>query len=91
MTREELVGKVAAAAGISKAKANEVLGATLDAIVEALGRGDKVTLVGFGTFQVATRKARTGRNPRTGEKIDIPATKVPKFRPGKRLVEAVRK
>jgi len=91
MTREELVGKVAAAAGISKAKANEVLGATLDAIVEALGKGDKVTLVGFGTFQVATRKARTGRNPRTGEKINIPATKVPKFRPGKRLVEAVRK
>jgi len=91
MTREELVGKVAAAAGISKAKANEVLGATLDAIVEALGKGDKVTLIGFGTFQVATRKARTGRNPRTGEKINIPATKVPKFRPGKRLVEAVRK
>lgn len=91
MTREELVGKVASAAGISKAKANEVLGATLDAIVEALGRGDKVTLVGFGTFQVATRKARAGRNPRTGEKINIPATKVPKFRPGKRLVEAVRK
>ncbi|HDH99990.1 MAG: DNA-binding protein HU [Candidatus Latescibacterota bacterium] len=91
MTREELVGKVAAAAGISKAKANEVLGATLDAIVEALGKGDKVTLVGFGTFQVATRKARTGRNPRTGERINIPATKVPKFRPGKRLVEAVRK
>ena len=91
MTREELVGKVAAAAGISKAKANEVLGATLDAIVEALGKGDKVTLVGFGTFQVATRKARTGRNPRTGEKINIPATKVPKFSPGKRLVEAVRK
>ena len=91
MTREELVGKVAAAAGISKAKANEVLGATLDAIVEALGKGDKVTLIGFGTFQVATRKARTGRNPRTGDKIDIPATKVPKFSPGKRLVEAVRK
>ena len=91
MTREELVGKVAAAAGISKAKANEVLGATLDAIVEALGKGDKVTLVGFGTFQVATRKASTGRNPRTGERINIPATKVPKFRPGKRLVEAVRK
>ena len=91
MTREELVGKVAAAAGISKAKANEVLGATLDAIVEALGKGDKVTLIGFGTFQVATRKAWTGRNPRTGEKINIPATKVPKFRPGKRLVEAVRK
>ena len=90
MTREALVAKVAAATGISKAKANEVIGATLDAIVEALGNGDKVTLVGFGTFQVATRKARAGRNPRTGERIQIPATKVPKFKPGKRLVEAVR-
>ncbi|GAB5045656.1 HU family DNA-binding protein [Thermodesulfovibrio sp. TK110] len=90
MTKAELVSKIAAKAELTKAEAAKALDATIDAIKEALKKGDKVTLVGFGSFYVSKRKARKGRNPRTGQEIKIPATKVPKFTAGKSLKEAVK-
>ncbi len=90
MTKAELIDKVASSAGLSKADAGRALDATLDAIKKSLKKGKKVTLVGFGTFSVAKRKARKGRNPRTGEEIKIAASKTPKFTPGKVLKEAVK-
>ncbi len=90
MTKAELVSKIAAKAELTKAEAAKALDATIDAIKEALKKGDKVTLVGFGNFYVSKRKARKGRNPRTGQEIKIPATKVPKFTAGKSLKEAVK-
>lgn len=90
MTKAELVAKIASDAEISKATAEKALKATLDGIVDALKKADKVTLVGFGTFMVAKRKARKGRNPKTREEINIPAAKVAKFKPGKALREAVK-
>ena len=90
MTREELIEKVASTAGLSKADASRVLGTILDSIKSALKRGQKVTLVGFGNFSVSKRKARKGRNPRTGEVIMIKATKVPRFSAGKSLKDAVK-
>ena len=89
MTREEIIAKAAADAGISKAKAGAVLSSVLCSITDAVGKGDKVTFVGFGTFSVATRSARIGRNPQTGAKLNIPETKVPKFKAGKKLKAAV--
>ncbi len=89
MNKEELVERIAQATGLSKKDANAALDAALDAIKTALRRGEKVTLVGFGTFQVRERKAREGRNPQTGEKIRIPARKVPAFSAGKELRTAV--
>jgi len=90
MTKSDLVTKMAGDAGITKAAAEEALNSFLSAVKEALGAGDKVTLVGFGTFSVAQRAKREGRNPRTGEKITIPAAKVAKFKPGSKLREAVK-
>lgn len=90
MTKAELIDKIAATAAITKADAAKSLDATIDSIKGALKKGQKVTLVGFGTFSVSKRKARKGRNPRTGEEIKIPATKVPKFTAGKSLKEAVK-
>jgi DNA-binding protein HU-beta len=90
MTKAELIDKVAAQTGLTKADAGRALDATLDAIRVALKRGQKVTLVGFGTFSVSKRKSRKGRNPRTGEEIKIPATKIPKFTAGKALKDAIR-
>jgi DNA-binding protein HU-beta len=90
MTKAELVGKIAGKAELTKAEAAKALDATLDAIKEALKKGQKVTLVGFGSFYVSKRKARKGRNPRTGQEIKIPATKVPKFTAGKSLKEVVK-
>jgi len=90
MNKGELVEAVAKDAGISKALAGKVLDSTIDAITKGLGKGDRVALVGFGTFSVSTRKARTGRNPRTGKEIMIPATKVARFKAGNKLGQAVK-
>jgi len=90
MTKEELVEKVASTAGLSKADASRVLNSILDSVKAALKKGQKVSLVGFGSFSVSKRKARKGRNPRTGEAIKIPAGKVPRFSAGKSLKDAVK-
>ena len=89
MNKAELINAVAAAAEVSKKDAEAVLTATLDAITDALKEGDKVQLVGFGSFEVKSRAARIGRNPKTKESIDIPASKVPVFKPGKALKDMV--
>ena len=90
MTKTELIEKIAISAGLSKNEAAKALNAALDNIIKALQKGQKVTLIGFGTFHVASRKSRSGRNPRTGESIIIPATKVPKFIPGKAFKKALK-
>lgn len=90
MTKAELIEKIASGAGLSKADAGKALDTTLNSIRSALKKGQKVTLVGFGTFSVTKRKARKGRNPRTGDVITIPAAKVPKFTSGKALKDAVK-
>ena len=91
MTKTELIDKIASGAGLSKADASRALDAMLDAVKGALKKGQKVTLVGFGTYSVTKRKARKGRNPRTGQVINIPAAKTPKFSSGKALKDAVKK
>lgn len=91
MNKQDLVSKVAETADISKTKAASAVDAVIDAIKGSLKKGDDVRLVGFGTFSVANRAATTGRNPRTGEPIKIPASKQPKFKAGKDLKEAVNK
>lgn len=91
MNKQDLVSQVAATADISKSKAAEAVDAVIAAIKTSLKKGDDVRLVGFGTFSVAKRAATTGRNPRTGEPIKIPASKQPKFKAGKDLKEAVNK
>lgn len=90
MTKAELVDVVASGASISKAAATKAIDSLINGITKALKKGDKVTLVGFGTFSVRKRKARTGRNPRTGKEIKIPAAKAPKFTPGKALKQAIK-
>ena len=89
MNKQDLVQEVAAQTGITKRVAGEIINAITDTVTDALARGEKVTLVGFGTFRVVSRKARTGRNPQTGASIQIPAREVPKFVPGKALAEKV--
>ncbi len=89
MNKKELIESIAGAADISKAAAEKALNGTLAAIAESLKKGDKVTLVGFGTFSVSTREARQGRNPQTGNTIEIPAKKVAKFKAGSKLSEAI--
>lgn len=90
MNKSELVQAVSTTVeGLSKADAARAVDAVLDTITEALSKDDNVTLVGFGTFAVRERAARTGRNPRTGKTIEIAAAKVPVFRPGKALKDAV--
>ncbi len=89
MNKNELVGEVADKAGITKAQAGDAIDAALDAITAALKKGDEVRLLGFGNFVVADRKATTARNPQTGATVDVPASKAPKFRPGKALKDAV--
>lgn len=89
MNKTDLVSLVAKNADISKDSATEAVDATFDGIASALRSGDTVRIVGFGNFQVAHRKASMGRNPRTGEAIQIPASKIPKFKAGKALKEAV--
>ena len=90
MNKTELVEFMATQADISKAKAGEALDAFIDAVTTSLKKGQDVAVVGFGTFTVAERMARTGRNPQTGETIEIPASKTPKFRAGKSLKDAVK-
>ena len=89
MNKEELTTAVAEATQQSRKAAEGVINALLETITEALEQGDKVTLVGFGTFQVRERAARTGRNPRTGGELKIPATKAPGFTAGKGLKDRV--
>ncbi|MBU0485039.1 MAG: HU family DNA-binding protein [Proteobacteria bacterium] len=90
MNKGELVESMANAAGISKAAAEKALTGCLDAITGALSKGDKVTLVGFGTFSVSKRSARQGRNPQTGATIQIGARTVARFKPGSKLADAVK-
>ncbi len=90
MTKADLAGAMAANAGISKVAAEKALSTFLKEVTNALRKGDRVSLVGFGSFEVARRAARTGRNPQTGARITIQASKVPKFRPGKALKDAVK-
>ena len=89
MNKSELVEKIAAAAGLSKADSKKALEATITAIKDALVAGDKVALVGFGTFSVSERPAREGINPATKQKISIAAKKVAKFKPGAELADAI--
>ncbi len=89
MNKAELIESIANTADLSKASAGRALDATIEAITKALKKGDTITLVGFGTFSVRHRKARMGRNPRTGEEIQIKASKVPGFKPGKALKDAI--
>ena len=91
MTKGELVAQIAADADISKAAAEKALKAFIDGITGALKKGDKVSLVGFGTFDISNRAARKGRNPQTGEEIQIKASTVPRFKAGKSLKDAVNK
>jgi len=90
MTKEELIEKVASGAGLSKADATRAINAAIGSITSALKKRQSITLVGFGTFKVSKRKARKGRNPRTGKVINIKATKVPRFSAGKSLKDAVK-
>lgn len=89
MNKNDLISAVADSAGMSKADAGKAVDGVLDSISSTLSGGGDVRLVGFGTFSVANRAATTGRNPRTGEAIQIPASKVPKFKAGKALKTAV--
>lgn len=89
MNKSELIDHIAKKADISKAAAGRALDAAIDSVKSSLKKGGMVTLVGFGTFYVGKRAARTGRNPRTGANIKIKAAKVPKFRAGKALKDAV--
>ena len=91
MNKTELISQIALKSGLSKKDSEKALGATIDAITEALESGDKVQLVGFGIFEVKNRAARTGRNPKTKEAIQIPASKTPQFKAGKAFKDAVAK
>ena len=89
MNKNDLIAVVATKTGLSKGDATKAVDGVFDAVTEALKGGDEVRLVGFGTFLVSTRAASQGRNPRTGDPIDIPASKQPKFKAGKGLKDAV--
>ncbi len=91
MNKTELITAIAANAGLSKKDAEKALNATVAAVTDALTKGDKVQLVGFGTFETRDREARTGRNPITGATVEIPATRVPAFKASKNLKDAVNK
>jgi DNA-binding protein HU-beta len=89
VNKNDLVALVADAAGLSKIDATKAVDAVFDGIIQSLKKGEEVRLVGFGTFDVSDRAASEGRNPRTGEKINIPASKQPKFKAGKTLKDAL--
>jgi DNA-binding protein HU-beta len=90
MNKTELIDKVAKESALSKAVAEQVVNSVFSAVAEAMKMGDKVTLVGFGTFSVSERAAREGRNPQSGETINIPAKKVVKFKAGSKLTDSVK-
>jgi DNA-binding protein HU-beta len=89
MTKGELIASVGKEAKISKASAEKTINAFANSVMKALKKGDKLTLTGFGTFSVTKRRARTGRNPRTGKEIKIPATRVARFKAGNLLKSAL--
>ncbi len=89
MTKRELITEIAKETSLPKIQIDKVITSLLSNIEGALKKGDKVSFIGFGTFMVAERAARTGRNPRTGKPLDIKATRIPKFRPGRTLKDAV--
>ena len=91
MNKTELIAAVAAKTGLTKKDAERVVNATIESITESLVKGDKVNVSGFGIFEVKTREARVGRNPRTKETIQIPATKLPAFKASKTLKDAIAK
>ena len=91
MNKVELIAQIAEKSGLSKKDAEKALAAVIDTITEAVSNGDKVQLVGFGSFEVKQREARVGRNPKTKEAIEIPATRVPVFKAGRALKDAVAK
>lgn len=91
LKKNDLIAQVASHSGLSKADAGKALEAVLDTITSALASGDEVRIIGFGTFSVSNRAATTGRNPRTGDVINIPASKQPKFKAGSPLKHAVNK
>ena len=90
MTKAELITRIAREVKISKASAEKAINALTNSVTKALKKGDKLTLTGFGTFSLAKRRARKGRNPRTGKEINIPANKVARFKAGKMLKSAVK-
>lgn len=90
MNKSELISAVAEKTELSKKDATSAVDAVFEVITETLSKGEKVQLIGFGNFEVRARAARKGRNPQTGEEIDIPASYVPAFKPGKALKEAVK-
>ncbi|MCY7915063.1 non-specific DNA-binding protein Hbs, partial [Bacillus haynesii] len=89
MNKTELINAVAEASELSKKDATKAVDSVFDTILDALKNGEKIQLIGFGNFEVRERSARKGRNPQTGEEIEIPASKVPAFKPGKALKDAV--
>lgn len=91
MTKAEFIAKVSKKVQLSKAQTGRVVDATFDEVAALMKKGDSIALTGFGTFHVSKRKSRKGRNPRTGEMMKIPASKVPRFRPGKHLKAAFKK
>jgi DNA-binding protein HU-beta len=90
VTKQEFVEQVASKSGLSRSEASKAVDAVLDSITDALRSGQEVSFTGFGKFSASARKARQGVNPRTGEKVDIPATTVPKFSAGSQLKQAVK-
>jgi integration host factor subunit beta len=91
MTKAELVDEVAHVVQLTKKQAETIVNIIFDSIVESLRSGQKIELRGFGSFRLRSRKSRTGRNPKTGEKVDVPSKKIPYFKPGKELKELINK
>src|SRR6202008_2450725 len=91
MTKAELVDEVARVVQLTKKQAETIVNIVFDSIVESLRSGQKIELRGFGSFRLRNRKARTGRNPKTGEKVEVPSKKIPYFKPGKELKELINK
>ncbi len=90
MNKAELIEKVASKTKLTKVQSEDVIDAALEIISKTVAKGDEVKLVGFGTFSMTSRRSRTGRNPKTGTKLVIPAAKVPKFKPGKDFKDLVK-